>query len=78
MTTPESKFLAEINKHDAVSPKDIDITVFECKTPGKRHTVALTGETSSALYVAEAGFLRKFTPRGNGRWNCEVLSALAV
>lgn len=75
---PESKFLAEINKYDTVPAKDIDITVFECKTPGKKHTVALTGETQSALYVAEDGFLRKFTPRGNRRWNCEVLSAFAV
>lgn len=75
--TVESKFLSEIRRTDGVRPSEVDVTVYECKTEGKAGIKAVVGMTKDrTMFVAEDGFLRKFNQKKNGRWDCQVLSAL--
>ena len=75
---PKNVFLAEVSKHTGLKESDFDTIVeYECKQPGKHKTAVVGEATCGKLFVAEDGFLRQYSSRGSGRWNCKVLGSVS-
>lgn len=70
---PKQVFLTEIFRRTGLKESDFKNLV----EYSSRTLTSVVGEARNGkLYIAENGFIRQFTPKQNGHWNCKVLSKI--